>query len=182
VQAIVIAAKDDPGTLAAVASAGQALAKAGVRTRMDRRGDLGLGRRITEWELKGVPVRVEIGPRDLADDAATVVRRDSGHRDSVPLSSLPEVVRELLLDIQATLAAEAAEHTRQHLHDVSTLAEAREAAKTGFARAPWAAIGEDGERQLNEDAVSVRCLQTPEGDVPADPDAPDLMAIIGRAY
>jgi prolyl-tRNA synthetase len=182
VQTIVIAAKDDPGTLAAVASADQALAKAGVRTRMDRRGDLGLGRRITEWELKGVPVRVEIGPRDLADDAATVVRRDTGRRDSVALSSLPEVVGELLLDIQATLAAEAAEHTRQHLHDVSTLAEAREAAKTGFARVPWAAIGEDGERRLNEDAVSVRCLQTAEGEVPARPDAPDLMAIIGRAY
>jgi prolyl-tRNA synthetase len=182
VQAIVIAAKDDPATLEAVASVEQSLSRAGVRTRADRRGDLGLGRRITEWELKGVPVRVEIGPRDLVDDAATVVRRDSGHRESVALSGLPQAVGELVLDIQATLAADARERTSRHVQDVSSLDEAREAATTGFARAPWAVIGEDGERRLNDEALSVRCLQTVDGELPAGPDAPDLMAIIGRAY
>jgi prolyl-tRNA synthetase len=75
-----------------------------------------------------------------------------------------------------------AEEDPRHMYDVSTLDEAREAARTGFARAPWALIGEEGERRLNDAAVSVRCLQTEDGHVPAGPDAPDLVAIVGRAY
>jgi prolyl-tRNA synthetase len=182
VQAIVIAINDEPRTLEAVAAIEQALQSRGIRSRVDDRADLGLGRRITEWELKGVPVRIEIGPRDLANDAAAVVRRDSGQRESVSLARLPEAVAELLLDVQATLAREAIEHTQHHLHEVSTVEEAREAARTGFARAPWALIRESGERRLNEEAISVRCLQTEDGHVPTGPDAPDLVAIIGRAY
>ena len=129
IQAIVIAAKDDPGTLEAVASVAQALASEGLRTRIDDRGDLGLGRRITDWELKGVPVRIEIGPRDLADDAAMVVRRDTGARESVPLTRLGEEVTNILAEIQASLAREAMEYTQRHLHDVTTLDDAREAAR-----------------------------------------------------
>src|SRR3954462_13660076 len=138
VQAIVIAVNDEPRTLETVAAVEKALRSRGIRSRVDGRADLGLGRRITEWELKGVPVRIEIGPRDLADHAAAVVRRDSGQRESVSLARLPEAVAELLLDVQATLAREAIEHTQHHLHEVSTVEEAREAARTGFARAPWA--------------------------------------------
>jgi prolyl-tRNA synthetase len=181
-QAVVIAVSDEPRTLEAVAAAEQALRSTGIRTRVDRRTDLGLGRRLTEWELKGVPVRIEIGPRDLAGQAATVVRRDSGERESTPLARLPEAVVVLLRDVQATLAREAMERTRRHLHDVGTVEEACEAAATGFARAPWALIGDAGERRLNEQAITVRCLQTEDGQVPARPDAPDLVAIIGRAY
>jgi prolyl-tRNA synthetase len=182
VQAVVIAVKDDARTLEALAAVEQALHSRGIRSRVDGRADLGLGRRITEWELKGVPVRIEIGPRDLARHAATVVRRDSGQKESVSLARLPEAVADLLGDVQATLAREAMEHTRRQLHDVGTVEEAGEAARTGFARAPWALIGEAGERRLNEQAISVRCLQTEDGQVPAGPDAPDLVAIIGRAY
>jgi prolyl-tRNA synthetase len=182
VQAIVIAIKDERRTLDAVAAVEQALRRAGVRTRVDARADLGLGRRITEWELKGVPVRIEIGPRDLAGDTATVIRRDTGRRESVSLPRLPEAVAGLLRDVQATLAREAMEHTQDHLHEVSNLEEACEAARTGFARVPWARIGEAGERRLNDQAISVRCLQTEHGQVPNGPDAPDLVAIVGRAY
>jgi prolyl-tRNA synthetase len=57
-----------------------------------------------------------------------------------------------------------------------------EAADEGFARLPWAAVGPEGERRLNEQGVSVRCLQTPAGGVPAGPAARDLVAVVGRAY
>ena len=127
-------------------------------------------------------MRIEIGPRDLAGQAATVVRRDSGERESVALARLPDAVAELLRDVQATLAREAMEHTRRHLHDVGTVEEACEAVRTGFARAPWTLIGDAGGRRLNEQAISVRCLQTEDGQVPARPDAPDLVATVGRAY
>jgi prolyl-tRNA synthetase len=65
---------------------------------------------------------------------------------------------------------------------VSTVAEAAEAAATGWARVPWATLGTDGESKLAEQSVSVRCLLRPDGSVPEDGDEPDLVAIVGRSY
>jgi prolyl-tRNA synthetase len=182
VQAIVIAVKDDPATLDAVNSATRELGDAGLRARSDDRVSIGFGRRVTEWELKGVPVRVELGPRDLAEGHATVTRRDSGRRTTVALAGLVDHVCPLLDDIQGTLAKEAAERTASSTVDVASVDEAREAARSGFARMPWRVLGESGERTLNAEAVSVRCLQTPDGQVPDDPDADDLIAVVGRSY
>jgi prolyl-tRNA synthetase len=182
VQAIVIAVKEDTATLEATASVVAALNESGVRARVDDRVSIGFGRRVTEWELKGVPVRVELGPRDLAEGNATVTRRDSGARSTVRLPGLAAFVKEQLPDIQRSLAAEAAERTAGALHDVSTIDEALEVAVAGFARIPWRALGPEGERRLNADAVSVRCLQTADGGVPDHPDADDLVAIVGRSY
>jgi prolyl-tRNA synthetase len=66
--------------------------------------------------------------------------------------------------------------------EVSTLEEAAEAAATGWARIPWAALGEDGEEQLATQAVSVRCLVRPDGSVPDTGEEPDLVAYVARAY
>jgi prolyl-tRNA synthetase len=182
VQAIVIAVKDDPATLDAVARVETSLREAGLRVRVDGRTSIGLGRRLTEWELKGVPVRVEIGPRDLAEGNAMVARRDSQERRATPLAGLEGAVERLLDDIQASLAREATERVEQATQDVTDLDEALEAAQIGFARVPWSALGEEGERLLNREAVSVRCLQTRHGDVPANADDESLLAIVGRAY
>jgi prolyl-tRNA synthetase len=141
-----------------------------------------LGRRLTEWELKGVPVRVEIGPRDLAEGNAMVARRDLQERTATPLAGLEGAIERLLDDIQASLAREATERVEQATQDVTDLDEALEAAQIGFARVPWSALGEEGERLLNREAVSVRCLQTRHGDVPANADDESLLAIVGRAY
>jgi prolyl-tRNA synthetase len=65
---------------------------------------------------------------------------------------------------------------------VDDIDEALEATSTGFARLPWRAVGEAGERRLNQEAVSVRCLQRPDGNVPAGADDTDLVAIVGRSY
>jgi prolyl-tRNA synthetase len=182
IQVVVIAVKDDAATLDAVAAAERSLREAGLRVRADDRASIGLGRRLTEWELKGVPVRVEIGPRDLAEQSAAITRRDSHERTSAALTGLADAVRPLLDDIQASLAREAAERTEHETHDVHDIDEALEAATTGFARLPWRAIGEAGERRLNEEAVSVRCLQTSDGDVPVGADEDRLVAIVGRSY
>jgi prolyl-tRNA synthetase len=150
--------------------------------RADHRTSIGLGRRLTEWELKGVPVRVEIGPRDLAEHSATITRRDPGARSSVALAGLSDAIAPLLDDIRASLAREAADRTERATRDVNDVDEALEAATTGFARLPWDAVGEAGERRLNEEAVSVRCLQTSDRSVPAGPDEDALVAIVGRSY
>lgn len=66
--------------------------------------------------------------------------------------------------------------------DTESQDEAREAARTGFARIPWQLLGPEGERSLADDTITVRCLQTADGAVPDDPDADDVMAVVARSY
>jgi prolyl-tRNA synthetase len=183
VQVVVVAVKDDERTMTSASSLVRELIAAGVRARLDNRTTQSFGRRATEWELKGVPVRLEVGPRDLESGQATIVRRDSGAKEAVTLEAISTTVVALL----DTMHTEMIEAARQRLTDrtveAASVAEALDAAKTGFARIPWEQLGEEGEDALNREAVSVRCLQTREGTVPGSEDLDsDLMAIVGRSY
>jgi prolyl-tRNA synthetase len=182
VQVVIVAVKDDPAVLDAVDQIERELADAGVRVRADRRTELGLGRRLTGWELKGVPVRVEVGPRDLAQNSVTVVRRDQDAKQTVPLEAAAQVAAEAVTTAGAELFSQAAELLRERTVDVAGLDEAVEVARTGFARMPWADVGPDGERRLNEQGVSVRCLVGADGSLPSADDEDGLVAILARAY
>jgi len=59
--------------------------------------------KFNEWELKGAPIRLEVGPRDVAADPAILVRRDTQEKQPVSISSLPSVIEALLGEIQADL-------------------------------------------------------------------------------
>ena len=76
VQVVVLAVRDDAEVIARCRALTDELVAAGVRAQLDDRTDLSFGRRATDWELKGVPVRLELGPRDLANGEVTMVRRD----------------------------------------------------------------------------------------------------------
>jgi prolyl-tRNA synthetase len=91
-------------------------------------------------------------------------------------------VRAALADGQQGLYEQALALREARTTDVSTLDDAIGAARTGWARVPWAAVGEDGEARANQDAVSVRCLLRPDGSVPDADDEPGLLAILSRAY
>ncbi len=183
IQAVVIAVKDDPDTLGAAARLAEDLRAAGTRVRLDDRTSRSFGRRATEWELKGVPLRIEVGPRDLANGQVTVVRRDTQGKSTLALDTVAATVPALLDDIHTDMIADAHTRLMERTVDAADTAEALEAAKTGFARVPWRALGEEGERALNEHAVSVRCLQTPDGGIPAAEDpSDDLVAIVARSY
>ncbi|MFD0785134.1 hypothetical protein ACFQZ8_14605, partial [Micromonospora azadirachtae] len=69
-----------------------------------------------------------------------------------------------------------------HTTEVSTLADAIEAAGTGWARVPWSAVGVEGEAEANGQGVTVRCLLRADGSVPDTQDEPDLHAILARSY
>jgi prolyl-tRNA synthetase len=183
VQVVVLAVKDDERTLSTASSLVRELITAGVRARLDDRTTQGFGRRATEWELKGVPLRLEVGPRDLESGQATIVRRDSGSKEAVALEAISTTAVALLDTMQTEMIEAARQRLTDRTVEAASVAEALEAAKTGFARIPWKHLGEEGEDALNRDAVSVRCLQTREGSVPGseDPDS-DLMAVVGRSY
>ncbi|UWM51577.1 proline--tRNA ligase [Streptomyces carpaticus] len=183
VQAVVLAVKSDDAVSAAVRESAARLRGAGVRVETDERTDIPFGRRAVDWELKGVPVRVEIGPRDLADGTATLVRRIPGGKQSVALAALPELLPALLEEDQAHLLRESRERREARTTEVSTVEEAAEAAAAGgWARIPWARLGPEGEARLARDAVSVRVLVAADGSVPESDDAPGTVAVVGRAY
>jgi prolyl-tRNA synthetase len=182
VQVIVVAVKDDAEVLEAADRLERELAATGVRVRVDRRTDVGLGRRLTDWELKGVPVRLELGPRDLANGSASLARRDRDGREAVALDGAAQSAADALGGVHDALLAEAREMLARRTADVDDLAAAAEAGKTGFARLPWAKVGVEGERQLAADGITVRVLMTADGGVPTSPDDDDLVAVVARAY
>jgi prolyl-tRNA synthetase len=180
VQVVVLAVKQE--AVEAVRSLAADLRAAGLRVEVDDRVDTPFGRRAVDWELKGVPVRVEIGPRDLAEGSAMLVRRIAGGKAPVPVDAVVKAVVAALEEDQAALLDQARARRDARVADVSTLDEAVEAASAGWARIPWATLGADGEERLAEHAVTVRCLVRPDGGVPASDTEPDLLAYCAKAY
>jgi prolyl-tRNA synthetase len=182
VQAHVMVVKTGDGVVEAAAKLRDSLRDAGVRVGFDDRVDTPFGRRAVDAELKGYPVRVEVGPRDLAAGNVVLVRRFDGSKTPIPVSSAVSAVTEALDRDQQALYDEALARREAATADVSTLDEAIEAASTGWARLPWAAVGLAGEARANDIGVTVRCLVRPDGTVPDAEDEPDLVAVLGRAY
>ena len=109
------------------------------RTKLDDRENLTPGRKFNEWELKGVPLRIEIGPRDLRGGQAVLVRRDTGTKRSVKLVELEREVGAELEDMQGTLLEKARERLAQMTHGAETLDELKKtlAEKGGIVRVLW---------------------------------------------
>jgi prolyl-tRNA synthetase len=183
VQAVVLVVRDEDGSVSdAARDLVTALTAAGVRAKLDDRVSTPFGRRATDWELKGVPVRVEVGPRDLAEGQVVVVRRDETGKAPVPIAELPGRLPGLLEDIQRNMLDQALARRESRTVDVTTVADAAAAAANGFARIPWSALADGGVEALAADGVTVRCLVTADGDVPWSVDDPDLVAVVARAY
>jgi len=159
------------------------LSSEGIRVELDDRADVPFGRRAVDWELKGVPVRVEIGPRDLAGGTAMLVRRIAGGKEPVAVDALADLLPAVLEEDQALLLRQSRERRESRTADVATVGEAVEAVGAGgWARLPWAALGAEGEAGLAEQSLTVRCLVAEDGSVPDDEDAPGNVAVVARAY
>ena len=180
-QVVVLTVRDEDVVNDAAEAIHQRLLAAGVRTNLDRRAG-SFGRRVTEWEIKGVPVRIEVGPRDLAEGKVTLARRDTGEKVTVALEDAAATANDLLEVIQTGLLTRALERREAKTSDVTSLDEAMEAGAVGFARLPWSAVGPEGEAALNAKTLSVRCLQRSDGSIPDSGDEDDLIAIVARSY
>ena len=181
-QVVVMLVRDEGGAGEKAAAIAADLKGRGIRVHLDTRVDTSFGRRAVDWELKGVPVRIEIGPRDLAEGNVTVVRRDTGDKTPGPVDGAAGRAADLLPQIQASLLAEATALRDSRTVDVANAEEVHEAAQTGFARIPWDALGDEGETQLAQKGVSVRCLQTADGGLPQGDSEPGTVAYLARAY
>jgi prolyl-tRNA synthetase len=181
-QVVVLLVKAEDGAAEVAATLAAELRAAGLKVTVDDRVDTSFGRRATEWELKGIPLRIEVGPRDLKEGNVTIVRRDTGEKAQAAVAHASDEAASVILSMQAELLAAAITKRDARIVECSTLDDVREAAPTGFARIPWSAVGEEGEAELAQSAVSVRCLQRADGSVPASDDEPDLIAYCARAY
>jgi prolyl-tRNA synthetase len=183
VQAVVLVVKDEDGSVTQVArDLLDGLTQTGVRARIDAQVATGFGRRATDWELKGVPLRIEVGPRDLGEGRVVIARRDTGEKIPCDLGELTSRTSVMLEEIQSAMLSESLADRSARTVDVTTVGEAREAASTGFARVPWAALADGGIEQLGKDAITVRCLQSADGGLPQSDDEPGAMALVARSY
>ena len=190
-QVVVMVARAGAGVAQAARQLTEELRAAGVRAELDER-DLPYGRRAVDWELAGVPVRLELGPRDLADSSATLVRRllpdhgdvggRNGRKSTVSLAAAAASVRSALAADQDALLAQARARRDAATVDVHSVEEAIEAAGAGWARIAWGRLGESGEERLAAAGVTVRCLIRSDGGVPDSDTEPDLLAVVARAY
>jgi prolyl-tRNA synthetase len=109
------------------------------RAMLDDRDHLTPGRKFNEWELKGVPLRIEFGPRDMRDKQAVLVRRDTGSKRVVKLANLEEEVAKELETIQANLLQRATKALVENTRDATTLSELKRILSQhgGIVRVPW---------------------------------------------
>jgi prolyl-tRNA synthetase len=181
IQVVVIAVRDDTEVNEACERVEAQLRDAGVRVEVDR-GRGGFGRRVTDWEIKGVPLRIEVGPRDLAQGLITVVRRDNGEKTTHGLDAVASEIPAQLERVQSDLLARAIAHRDGHTYDVTTVDEALEAANDGFARLAWDVVSGEGEKTLNAQAVTVRCLQRQDGSLPVNEEEQGLVCLVAKSY
>ena len=145
----------------------------GVRVKLDDRETVTPGYKFNDWELKGVPLRIEIGPRDVAAGQAVVVRRDVDRKQTLTLETVAAVVPNLLEEIQASLFQQADEFRTLNTRQLEDWEEFKEfMAKGGFAVCGWdgdpdteAAIKEQTKATIrsilhNEDPGGLTCIYT----------------------
>ncbi|MDE3031372.1 MAG: proline--tRNA ligase [Acidobacteriota bacterium] len=182
IQVVVLAVREDDEVLTACRDQYDQLTAAGVRAHVDdgRRGSF--GRRVTDWEMKGVPVRIEVGPRDLAQGLVSVVRRDTGEKSTVAVADAAALASSLVRDVQEAMLNAARALRDSRTTDVSDLDGAIEVAQEGFARVEWSKVGDAGEARLKSQAMTVRCLQRSDGSMPENERESGLVAIVARSY
>ena len=135
------------------------LAKMNITSKIDNRDNLRSGFKFAEWELKGVPVRIAIGPRDLENGTVELARRDTLSKSSMPREGIEEYIKNLLDEIQENIYNKAFEFRKNSTHIVNDW----ETFKTkieegGFLMCHWDGTSETEEKIKNETKATIRCI------------------------
>jgi prolyl-tRNA synthetase len=135
------------------------LRQLGVSSKIDDR-DERPGVKFFEWERKGIPVRIEIGPKDIEKGSMTLVRRDTGEKETVAEKEVAQRVCNLLDDIQSNLYRRAVAFRTENTHEVNSWEEFRDviSGKGGFLMAHWCGSSKCEEKIKEETRATIRCL------------------------
>jgi prolyl-tRNA synthetase len=147
-------------TLNACRNVAERLKAKNIRVALDET-DERPGAKYYKWEMKGVPLRVEIGPRDLKNNAATVVRRDTGNKENVPLIDIETEIEKRFVIIHESLFKKALESMERRLTLCTNIEEVKEKISNGITKISWC-----GDRDCGlalEEAAGAGILGIPEG-------------------
>lgn len=131
-----------------------------VSVKFDTRDTLSPGFKFNEWELKGVPVRIAIGPKDLENGTFEVARRDNLTKELIPSEGAAAYIAELLKKIQNDLFEKALSYRNEHITEVNSFEEFKEVLenKTGFISAHWDGTPETEEKIKDLTKATIRCI------------------------
>ena len=144
------------------------LKDAGVRVKMDDREEVTPGFKFNDWELRGVPVRVEIGPKDVEKGSVALARRDRPGREGkvfAPQAGIGSTVCDLLVDIQAAMLRRATEFRDANIHEPTDYEDLKRIVQDGWAFAWWCGSRECEARVKEDTRATTRNipLEQPEG-------------------
>jgi prolyl-tRNA synthetase len=148
-------------TLGAAAAVRAALLAAGIRTKTDEREGASPGFKFNDWEMRGVPLRIEIGPKDVSNNAVVLARRDKPGREGkspVPQAGIAEAVKEALVVVQKSLYDRALAFREAHTREPANFEEFKQAVETGFARAFWCGASACEEKIKEATKATMRCI------------------------
>ncbi len=135
---------------------------AGIRVHVDVREGQSPGFKFNDWEMRGVPIRLEIGPKDVQNNTVALARRDvldKSGKQFVSQDGIATAVGDLLNDIHASMLRQATEFRDSNIHDVKSYDELRQVVEAGgWARAWWAASDADERRVKEETGATIRCF------------------------
>ena len=168
----------------------QAFAAAGLRVHVDRRDGQSPGFKFNDWEMRGVPVRVEIGPKDVENNNAVLARRDllgRAGKQFVSQDGAVEAAQALLIDIQRNLLEDAREFRDAHIQDASSYDELRAIVDAGdWARAWWDGSDDDELAVKDETGATIRCFPfdqpDSQGECVKSGRIADRVALFAKAY
>lgn len=137
-----------------------ALKQMNISVKYDDNDNMRPGWKYAEYEMKGVPVRITIGPKDLENASAEIVRRDSKEKSNVSLDGIVSTVSGLLEEIQVNIFSKAKKYLDEHITEVNTWKEFEEVLenKTGFISAHWDGTGETEEKIKELTKATIRCI------------------------
>ncbi|MCI6027958.1 MAG: proline--tRNA ligase [Clostridiales bacterium] len=133
------------------------LKSAGIRVKVDD-SDQTAGWKFNQWEMKGVPVRLEVGPKDIENKQVVLVRRDTHEKYIVPMETLTDTVKKLLDDIHESLYNRALAFREAKTVDATTFEELKNGVNGGFVRAMWCGDRECEDAIKEKTGATTRCM------------------------
>jgi prolyl-tRNA synthetase len=137
------------------------LMDAGIRVKMDERDGMSPGFKFNDWEMRGVPLRLELGPKDVAKGSVVLARRDRPGKEGksfVPQQGIAAAVSQLLEEIQKSLHDRALEFRKAHTMEPADYGEFKKAVETGFAFAWWCGSADCEAKIKEETKATMRCI------------------------
>ena len=135
------------------------LSSMGIRYYIDNRDQYTVGYKFNEWEMKGVPLRIEIGPRDIKNNKSVVARRDNNKKESIQIEALSKIIKSYLKEIQNNLFNQAKKFMHENTFVVSNYEEfKKQVQEGGFIKCSWDGSASTEQKIKDDTKATIRCI------------------------